>query len=180
MDRSEVLALQEAKREITQELQRIQKEYAKSLELLNDILIKLQNTRKKSTEETGAITNQLHSLEKKVEKTKEYFQKMQRAEQTLFDTEERLKVVQKNIADLQIQDRAIRQNWIATEKGIKAREKAVKNQEVIIQYEREQIERVKLQLDQKTIDLQKKEDQLNQRETDMEKEAQLRRTQVSS
>ena len=81
---------------------------------------------------------------------------MQRAEQTLFDTEERLKVVQKNISDLQIQDRAIRQNWIATEKGIKAREKAVKNQEVIIQYEREQIERVKLQLDQKTIDLQKK------------------------
>ena len=156
MDRSEVLALQEAKREITQELQRIQKEYEKSLELLNDILIKLQNTRKQSTEETGAITNQLRSLEKKVEKTKEYFQKMQRAEQTLFDTEERLKVVQKNISDLQIQDRAIRQNWIATEKGIKAREKAVKNQEVIIQYEREQIERVKLQLDQKTIDLQKK------------------------
>ena len=36
MDRSEVLALQEAKREITQELQRIQKEYEKSLELLND------------------------------------------------------------------------------------------------------------------------------------------------
>lgn len=162
--RSQVLALQEAEREITSQTRSMQEQLEIAREILENILQKIKRVSGSSQEETQKMQEYYERLQKKIEQATEYFVHARDIQSTVQDMEIKRDNLSSEVESLKKIIREWNEAWNTKEKEIKARENSVKNAEIGIQYDREQLEKAKFKNDEKTIELRKREAEVSYRE----------------
>lgn len=162
--RSQVLALQNAEREITSQTKSMQGQLEIAREILESILQKIKRVSGSSQEETKKMQDYYERLQKKIEQATEYFIHAREVQSTVQDMEIQRDRLAKEVEGLKKIIKDWNEAWNTKEKEIKARENSVKNAEIGIQYDREQLEKAKFKNDEKTIELRKREAEVSHRE----------------
>lgn len=162
--RSQVLALQNAEREIISQTKSMKEQLETAREILENILRKIKRVSGSSQEETQKMQEYYERLQKKIEQATEYFVHARDVQSTVQDMEIKRDSLMSEVESLKKIIREWREAWNTKEKEIKARENSVKNAEIGIQYDREQLEKAKFKNDEKTIELRKREAEVSYRE----------------
>lgn len=162
--RSQVLALQNAEREITSQTKSMHGQLEIAREILESILQKIKRVSGSSQEETKKMQDYYERLQKKIEQATEYFVHAREVQSTVQDMEIQRDRLAKEVEGLKKIIKDWNEAWNTKEKEIKARENSVKNAEIGIQYDREQLEKAKFKNDEKTIELRKREAEVSHRE----------------
>lgn len=164
LQRSQVLALQNAEREITAQIKSMQTQIETAREMLDSLLGKIKRVSGNNQEETKKMQDYYERLQKKIEQATEYFIHAREVQSTVQDMEIKRDNLSQEVESLKRIIQEWNEAWNTKEKEIKARENSVKNAEIGIQYDRQQLEKAKFINDEKTIELRKREAEVSHRE----------------